>query len=158
MKIINNCLNKEELINLQNLMMSNMFPWFITKVIEDEKNNDYQFTHNFYKDYESRSTYFNLLNPLLNILNPASLIRIKANLLIKENKIIKHGFHVDTNLKNSKTAIFYVNTNNGFTEFKNKKIVKSEENKLIVFDNNIEHTGTTCTDEFFRIVINFNYF
>jgi hypothetical protein len=60
-------------------------------------------------------------------------------------------------IKNSKTGIFYINTNNGYTKFKNKKLIKSEENKLIFFDSSKEHTGTTCTDELFRIVINFVY-
>jgi hypothetical protein len=30
MKIINNCLKKEEFINLQNLMTNNFFPWYVT--------------------------------------------------------------------------------------------------------------------------------
>jgi hypothetical protein len=158
MKVIQNCLNKEDFVNLKNLMISKIFPWYITWGIAYSDKKDYQFTHNFYKDYEIKSNYFNLLKPILKKLNIASIIRIKANLLIKSNKIIKHGFHVDYDIKNAKTAIFYINTNNGFTEFKNKKISKSEENKLIVFNSNLEHTGTSCTDEVFRIVINFNYF
>ena len=158
MKVINNCLNKEESVNLKNLMMNNTFPWYITQGIVISGKKDYQFTHNFYTDYEIKSNHFHLLKPILKKLNIASIIRIKANLLTKSNKIIKHGFHVDYDIKNAKTAIFYVNTNNGFTEFKNKKISKSEENKLIIFNSNLEHTGTSCTDEIFRIVINFNYF
>jgi len=158
MKVINNCLSKEELINFQKLTMNYTFPWFMTWGVSNANDKNYQFTHTFYNDYEIKSSYFNLLNPILKILNPISIIKIKANLLIKENEIIKHGYHVDTYSKNAKTAIFYVNTNNGFTEFKNKNISKSEENKLIIFNSQLEHTGTTCTDEFFRTVINFNYF
>jgi hypothetical protein len=158
MKIINNCLNKEEIVNLKNLMMNNIFPWYITWGIVSSDKKNYQFTHNFYKNYEVKSNYFYLLNPILKKLNIASIIRIKANLLTKTDKIIKHGFHVDHDIKNAKTAIFYVNTNNGFTEFKSKKISKSQENKLISFNSDLEHTGTSCTDEIFRIVINFNYF
>jgi len=158
MKIVNNCLNKEEFIDLKKLMMSNLFPWFIRWGVSYDTDNNYQFTHNFYHNHGESSHYFNLLKPILNILNPISIIRIKANLLVKENKIIKHGFHVDTYSKNAKTAIFYVNNNNGFTEFEDGIISKSEENKLIIFDSVKKHTGTTCTDDFFRIVINFNYF
>ena len=69
--------------------------------------------------------------------------------------------HIDQDIKNNKklkTAIYYVNTNNGYTKFKknNKKII-SEKNKLIIFDNDLEHTGSTCTDDRLRVVINFNY-
>lgn len=158
MKIINNCLNEEEFINLKKLMMSNLFPWFIRWGVSYDTDNNYQFTHNFYHNYGASSHYFDLLKPILFVLNPVSIIRIKANLLVREDKIIKHGFHVDTYEKNAKTAVFYVNNNNGFTEFEDGTISKSEENKLIIFDSYKKHTGTTCTDDFFRIVINFNYF
>ena len=158
MKVINNCLNKEEFINFQKLLMNNNFPWYVTWGVSYPNDKNYQFTHTFYNNYEIKSSYFNLLNSILKILNPISIIKIKANLLVKENKIIKHGYHTDNNLKNAKTAVFYVNTNNGFTEFKNKKISKSEENKLIIFNSELEHTGTTCTNFDYRIIINFNYF
>ena len=40
--------------------------------------------------------------------------------------------------------------------FAGKKI-KSEENKYVEFDSSLKHTGTTCTDQKRRVVINFNY-
>ena len=67
----------------------------------------------------------------------------------------KAGYHIDT--LNKKTAILYVNTNNGGTKFKNGKFVKSLENRVVVFDSNMEHTGVTCTNQQRRIVVNFNY-
>ena len=157
MKIINNCLNKEELVIIQNLMTNNQFPWFITWGISNKKNKDYQFTHNFHNGINIASNYFDLIHPFIKILKPSSFIRIKANLLLKTNEIIKHGYHIDSDVEKSKTAIFYVNNNNGFTQFENNKISKSEENKLIIFNTDQKHTGTTCTDALFRIVINFNY-
>jgi hypothetical protein len=90
-------------------------------------------------------------------LSVKSLLRVKANLLHKTEKTIEHGFHRDFPYENN-TAIFYLNTNNGYTKFKNKKIIKSEKNKLVDFNSSLEHTGSTCTDEDYRIVINFNYF
>jgi hypothetical protein len=157
MKVINNCLNKEELVTIQNLMINNEFPWFITWGISNEKNKDYQFTHTFHNGINITSDYFNLIDPFIKILKPSSFIRIKANLLLKTNEIIKHGYHIDNKVEKSKTAIFYINNNNGFTQFENNEISKSEENKLIIFDTDQKHTGTTCTDALFRIVINFNY-
>ena len=157
MKIINNCLNKKKLVTIQNLMINNEFPWFITWGISNAKNKDYQFTHTFHNGLNITSGYFNLIDPLIKILKPSSFIRIKANLLLKTNEIIKHGYHTDNKVEKSKTAIFYINNNNGFTQFENNEISKSEENKLIIFDTDQKHTGTTCTDALFRIVINFNY-
>ena len=76
---------------------------------------------------------------------------------MKEN-IIRHGFHVDVPTDyDSKTAILYLNTNNGYTEFENGQRVESVANRLVVFDSALKHTGTTCTDQKRRIVLNLNY-
>jgi hypothetical protein len=53
------------------------------------------------------------------------------------------------------TGILYINTNNGYTKFKNGKKIKSKKNQYVEFDSKLEHTGSTCTDEDRRIVINF---
>ena len=55
------------------------------------------------------------------------------------------------------TGIFYVNDNNGYTKFKNGEISTSEKNKFIEFNSTNSHTGSSCTDENIRIIINFNY-
>ena len=51
-----------------------------------------------------------------------------------------------------KTGIFYLNTNDGYTKFKDGTIIKSEQNKYIEFDSELEHTRSTCTDSRYRIV------
>ena len=51
-------------------------------------------------------------------------------------------------------CVFYVNTNNGYTEFENGEKVKSIENRAVIFDNNIKHFGTTSTDTKRRMVLN----
>ncbi len=61
-------------------------------------------------------------------------------------------------LKQWKTSIFYVNTNNGYTKFEDGTIVESVANRMVIFPANIKHTGTTCSDEKRRVVINFNYY
>jgi len=42
------------------------------------------------------------------------MIRVKANLYPKDEKFIEHDWHIDYNF-NHNGAIFYVNTNNGYT-------------------------------------------
>ena len=74
------------------------------------------------------------------------------------DKIIRHGFHVDFSYVGSKTAIYYVNSNNGYTEFEDGTKIESIKNRIVIFPSNLKHTGTTCTDRKIRTIVNFNYF
>ena len=156
LKIIENSISKDSLQSIKNTIYSNSFPWYINLGVNTTNDGYIQFCHTFYNSFTPNSEHFTLLAPIIELLNPLSIIRIKANLLTKTDKIIKHGMHIDQKFKSS-TAIFYINTNNGFTEFEDGTKVLSKENKLIIFDNFIKHTGTSCTDTNERIVINFNY-
>jgi hypothetical protein len=58
----------------------------------------------------------------------------------------------------SKTAIFYLNTNDGYTIFeKDGEKIDSLENRMLIFDSSERHSGTNCTDQKYRAVINFNF-
>jgi len=162
MKEIKNFLEEKDFLELENLMCKSWFPWYKNNSVVKKGDGHTQFTHTFYLNSLVKSDFFSTLNPLINKLKPEFLIKIKANLLLKNDKIIEHGMHVD--MHNSKfckyatTSILYLNTNNGHTVIKtgNKKI-KSERNKLVTFKASEEHTGTTCTDEEYRIILNLNY-
>lgn len=158
MKIINNFLKEEDFKKIQLMFFNEFFPWYIQAGVSFKEDGRRQFCHTFFApELYVNSQYFDCIKPILNNLKIKSLIRVKANLICKTNKIIEHDYHTDYNYENT-TAIFYINTNNGYTKFKNKKICKSKENKLIYFDSKLEHAGSTCTDEDFRIVLNLNYF
>jgi hypothetical protein len=127
--------------------------------IQDDFLENYQFTHTFYKDYTPVSGYMNVIAPLVLKINPLGLMRIKANLgPIRKDKV-RFTYHTDFNgfETGTKTAIYYVNTNNGTTVFKDGTEIQSVANRLLIFDQNIPHTGTTCSDEKFRCLINLNY-
>jgi len=159
MKVYNNFLPKEEFLEIKNFMTGNYFPWYAQNYTVNKTDNYFQLTHLFYNNCIINSDFFKILNVFLNKINPLCIIRIKANLLTKTEKIIEHEMHTDFQsdfTKKITTGIFYINTNNGYTKFKNKKI-ESIENRYVCFDSNKLHTGTTCTDENYRIVINFNY-
>jgi hypothetical protein len=156
--IINNFLEKKEFSNLKNMVVDSYFPWFLGKGINKSNDLHYQFVHTFYVDNRINSNFFEHLLPVNKKLKIRSLIRIKANLIPKNNKIIEHGYHCDFNYADSKTAILYINNNNGYTKFKDGFVSSSEENKIVIFNANERHTGTTCTDSDYRIVININYF
>ena len=60
-------------------------------------------------------------------------------------------------IKTWTTSVYYINTNNGYAEFENGEKVESVENRIVKFQSNLKHRGTTCTNEQTRVVINFNY-
>ncbi len=98
-----------------------------------------------------------LVDPILKKINPTKIYRIKANLTVGRNNPECTSFHIDSsNL--GLTGIYYVNTCNGYTLFEESKIkVESVANRMLIFDNKLRHTGVTCTDSKFRVVINFNW-
>ena len=154
-----NFLPKENFNQLYELITNNDFPWRIRDRMTLDDNN-YYFTHNFYNNfYHSSEYYFNYIIPILARLNCKAPIEIRSNMVI--NKLFeKSGWHTDNNYK-STTAILYLNTCNGGTEFKINneiKFVNAEENKIIIFPSNIEHRACTSTDSDRRYIINFNYF
>jgi hypothetical protein len=157
----NNFLPTQKFLMIKGLLDSSDFPWYFNKAIvsDNEPLDHIQFTHTFFTNGSIHSNFFKNLSPLLNLINPSLLVRIKANLQPITSNIIKHQMHTDEVLDNAKitTGIFYINTNDGKTIFETGEEVKSEENKYIEFDSKKMHTGTTCTNEKNRIVINFNY-
>jgi|TARA_R110000824_G_scaffold243400_1_gene432038 uncharacterized protein YwqG len=162
MKVVDNFLEKEDFLKIQQIMLSKDFPWFfqhgVNELDTDKDIYDCQFTHVFFMENSSRSHMLEMLQPLIAQLKISAIIKIKANLLTRTPKIIKHGFHIDhTPLKDAKTAVFYLNTNNGYTLFKNDKKVMSVENRAVLFNLNTPHSGTTSSDSKRRVVLNFNY-
>ena len=64
-----------------------------------------------------------------------------------------------TNPWQCKTAIFYINSNNGYTEFEETgEKVLSVANRVCIFDNGLQHAGVTTTDTINRVVVNVNYY
>ena len=136
------------------------FAWYYNDRVVEENDSEFQFVHVFYKEHVPISPYYNELSMAIQALNPLSLIRIKANLLPRTAEHIEHGMHVDisgSECKQLRTAILYMNTNNGYTLFEDGTKVNSVANRMVIFPTQLHHTGATCTDEKVRVVINFNY-
>ena len=160
MKVIDNFLREKDFRNLANIILKDNFPWFYNEFKSYEGDNSFQFTHNFFRNEKMCTDDFlwNLVLPIINKLKVSQVIRVKANLTTKKTFNIRSEMHIDTGIKNSKTAVFYCNTNNGSTLFQNGKKVISKENRIAIFDGHQKHCGVDCTDETTRVVINFNYF
>ena len=157
-KIIDNFLPKEEFQIIQQEICGENFPWFYNDRISNFKDPKeyFSFFHSFYRKRQPRSQWFPLFNNLLNKINCNSILRIKGNLQLRQNKKRQNKMHIDYKFKH-KGCIFYLNTNNGETHFKTTKVMP-KENRLVFFDPSEEHSSTVCSDAKRRITIIFNYF
>ena len=165
MKIEDNFLKQEEFDKIQKLMGEpSPLPWFYAdRIVFEDDVDKFQFIHAFYDNHMPMSPFSNELDSIINIIQPFSIVKIKAKLLTRTPEIVESTFHVDIPLPEEKlkqwtTSIFYINTNNGYTKFEDGTIVESVANRMLSFPANMKHCGTSCTDERRRIVINFNYF
>ena len=166
---VDNFLEPDEFEEIRALMTSDTFPWYYNdhiiregsqsyETLECDVKNNWQFIHLFYSGDKINSDYFEILRPIITKIDLKALVRIKANCVAITEKSISHGTHVDFFYRGCFTSILYVNTNNGFTQFKSGEKVGSVANRLVTFPSNTYHSGVSCTDEQVRMVINFNYF
>ena len=168
-QIRDNVLAEEELRKLQNVMLldstqnNRTIPWHISNMYESkydimcEEKEAFFWIHTFHDRQRVESKYFDILFPLLDKINPKALVRIRANCNTITDRIIEHGYHTDVpSGANCITSIFYLNTNNGYTEFENKTKVQSKENTLILFAGHLAHRSINQTDKNIRINLNIN--
>ena len=95
-------------------------------------------------------------------LNVKQMLLLRANCTHATDKNYKSQWHTDLSGKpeqiKSKTAILYLNTNNGGTAFQDTdEFVKSVANRCVIFPENTKHAGVWCTDKKLRFVLNINY-
>ena len=182
MKIEDNYLGWDVFNKLQSRMMGAgpnkegkffSFPWMYNDNIDYADDEDkFQFIHIFYHEFAPISPCVEVINPIMEKLKITAIIRIKANLLTRTPKIVENAYHHDISsyddenkktifpekLKQVTTSIYYVNTNNGYTEFEDGTKVENIANRFVTFPGNLNHRGTSCTDKRIKVVINFNYF
>ena len=166
--IINdNFLSPQDFETIKNEVTATEFQWSFSKYV-DSTNEDPtpgQFVHTVYFGNVQISDFYNRLAPILQQkIDCCCLYRIKLNLQPRLPEPFTYMFHSDLShdfkedaVSHWTTAIFYINTNNGYTEFEDGVKIESVANRLVMFPSNIKHRGITQTDEQTRIMINFNF-
>jgi len=156
-----NFLTPEEHKHLFDLLLSNgLFPLFYNCGVGYKGEKDFYFFHNIFdatRGWVGVESGIDAIMPILKKMDIKALLRIKINFFTKTEKIQKHSPHIDFPYE-CKTALFYVNDNDGYTGFADGTKIPSKGNSLVHFDAGIPHYSTTCTDENLRCNINFNYF
>ena len=158
---------EEEFNKIQFEVMGSNFPWYVqesgvsTNVTDDGYG--FQFTHQLRNIDGSTSSYNNLFSDLYMRLGVKKLLRSKINLLYRTKNIHEFKpFHIDIEsnwLGNQQwtTAIFYINTNDGYTVFEDGTKINSVANRICIFPHWMKHSGTTCTNTNRRIALNLNF-
>ena len=173
-KIIDNFLTSSELKEMQLHMLGHNFPWFYQdkvvgpKAEQEESPDNFQFVHNIYYLNKPNSTvYSEFIEPMFvrkleKQLSLGALIRIKLNLTLKTKNIEEilpyHCDFPEPQFKKSFTAVYYLNTNNGYTKFEDGTKAESIENRFVVFPTPLKHTRATTSDQKIRVVLVFNFF
>jgi len=152
--VIDNFLPDHDFKFLSNIILGDEFDWYYNDSTAMQGDGMMTFIHCFYGSGPTPS--FNQIESYLSFFKVKEVYRIKANLAPRTVLHQKCAWHID-NLPCSTTAILYMNTNNGWTEFKKRGRVKSVANRAVIFDSNLEHRGVTCTDAQRRVLINFNF-
>lgn len=158
--VISNFLNHAEFELIKSTWLGYNVHWtYNDGVIHENKDDDFQFVNVVWESIRGASSPYtwDSILPIMSFINPAALIRIKANLRTKTSTINRSEWHRDILIPGSLTAIFYINNSDGYTEFKDGDIFNSVENTLLIFPSHMEHLGTTCTNTNRRVLINFNF-
>ena len=180
MKIIDNFLTKSYHKNILDLLTNLDFGWKyssdITGVSQSLQFNDYGFTHKFiHEERGPVSEYAQFIQPLLyqilDITDCDYILRARADMVTwsgKEDFI--HPPHDDYSIPNT-ASVYYVNESDGDTILYNVKPtdvanykdlkeydrVSPKANRLVLFDGDLLHTGSSPTKHKNRILINSNY-
>ena len=154
-------------VDFSNIVMTTRnIPWYQNYVMDPnkftehpflcEEQYNYQLAHVLYYRYQPNTEYFQLLNPILNKLKVKAVVSAKLNYNPTVGNVFEHCYHTDNNF-GCTTAIYYVNSNDGYTSFETGEKIESVANRLLTFPSELRHTGTTCTTAGGRIVLNLNY-
>ena len=153
-EIIDNYLPEDVFNTFQQQILSKDFTWSYRDYIVDDYNL-FQFIHGF----PGNAPDLHIIKPLIYKIRPRGVIRCKVNLRPKSHQHQQSPYHLDQSKNtNHKIAIYYINTNNGYTIFEhNKQQVQSIANRILFFDGHLKHAGVSTTDTKRRVVLNLNY-
>ena len=172
--IIDDFLEPENRDNLFQSITNPNFPYFLTDQytnILPDSHPEYKYnpkewrmmhTINHLGNHVSPLDIEPLIEPIRTKLNPVLTIREKLNMDINKGVPYKSGYHVDYGFlteSNFYTGIYYINGNNGYTQFQSDgACVESKQNRLLLFRGDYYHRGVTQTDTERRYVLNLNYY
>jgi len=169
--IKDNFLPPEEFEFLRGITEKPGFPWMLNPHSDEEGDNNPQFIHVMFENVYGSihvSQSFEYLVPIINRLNVYNIIFAKLNLTtrLSKNDERRGKYHQDMPLEVLPktygnvvhTAVYYLNTNNGRTEFANGDYAESIANRLVTFPCGLHHRAVRHDEgDYHRIIFNINY-
>jgi hypothetical protein len=163
-KVIDNFFPKDYFNDMEELFMKvdgSKIPWYYIPQINAE-HTDVKTDKLFYFEHllyyrQPNSELWDFFQPLWEMLDMKSLIRLKANCYPQNENLIVHPAHADFPYEH-KGAIIYINSCDGFTILEDGTKIDSVANRVLFFDPSKLHSSTNCTDQKARFNINCNYY
>ena len=184
-KVIDNYLTKSYHKEIQERLTGNSFPWYYNSnssfVVDNPTDtpifNEYGFSHPFWEndakngvmlldsDYFSKN-FATFIKPfLLQVMDTIGcdmILRCRADMVTWSPEEFIHPAHIDFPFPNVAT-VYYVNDTDGDTiiygqdRLEIKERVSPKANRLVIFDGDILHTGSSPTKHKTRILLNSNF-
>ena len=157
MQVINQFLSHTTFTELKRQVLDKNFPWYFPNTPGEPE----QYVNLAYYDHQFLPSVtpklMRCLQKCTDQLNAIAILRVKFNATPRNAPF--QIWHRDWKLSTpSKTCVIYLNTCDGYTEFRSGRKVYSKENTAVIFDTGHEHRGIPATDVERRLVLNINYF
>ena len=162
---IDNFLEDHVAKRIHDVLYTSEFAWYYHNVFSDyeeeiDDKHRYQFVHCFKSNKlgTTSNLYDQIALPITDKLqiNYSNVIRCKVNMSLYSGKPYTSAWHID-NAEPHKVALYYVNTNNGYTELETGQKIECVHNRIVIFDGLVKHRAIKQTDKKTRVAINFNY-
>ena len=167
MKIFTHAIPRVHFDDLELALKGPHYPWYYQDYINFEPDREnFCFQNTIIKNSNVQNKLFNrnyiktfhVLLEKINFLEEDVSMKLncaKAEMLLRNEKeilipIIHHKLF-------SQIGIYFISENNGGIQFENKQFIKSEKNKLVMFDSSEKYSFKTCSDDKNLIFISAEY-
>jgi hypothetical protein len=153
-KIETNVIKNSLFTNIENLIVHPKFNYSMncnTEIVN--------FYHTLYYDNNIVSPFAHVINPVIDFLkmkvsNAMIVVVPKTN----EKKPIFKKIEKPLEIMDTITCVYFINTNNGNFNLFNFDDIDAEQNKIFMYDSNLEVTNFTCTDKKFKVYLQLEFF
>ena len=167
MKIFTHAIPRVHFSDLELALKGPHYPWYYQDYINFEPDiENFCFQNTIIKNSNIQNqrlnmNYIKTFHVLLEKINfleddvSMKLNYTKAEMLLRNEKEIL--IPITHHKPFSKIGIYFISENNGGIKFENKQFVKSEKNKLVVFDSSEKYSFKTCSNDKNLIFISVEY-